>query len=206
MTASYEMTAEARTDMGKGASRRLRRQRKIPAILYGGGEAPMNVCLAENVLMRNLEDEAFYTSVINLKLDGGGTQSVVLKDIQHHPARPFILHVDLLRVSASDRIRMHVPLHFINEETAPGVKRGGIVVHSLIEVEVSCLVKDLPEYIEVDLSGLDMNESIHLSQLTLPADVELVELTHDNDLSVAAIQGKKGGSDEDAEGESGTEA
>jgi large subunit ribosomal protein L25 len=174
----FEVQAEARTDEGKGASRRLRHAGKVPAVVYGANKAPVSISLNHNQFIRHLEEEAFYAHILTLVVDGKKDQ-VVLKDLQRHPANDNkILHADFLRVDASHEMTMTVPVHFIGEDVAPGVKAGGQVSHLISEVEVACLPKDLPEFIEADISKLDMDGSIHLSELTLPKGVTLTALTH----------------------------
>jgi large subunit ribosomal protein L25 len=174
----FEVQAEARTDVGNGASRRLRHAGKVPAVVYGADKAPVSISLNHNQFIRHLAEEAFYAHILTLVVDGKKDQ-VVLKDLQRHPANDNkILHADFLRVDASHEMTMTVPVHFIGEDVAPGVKAGGLVSHLMTEVEVACLPKDLPEYIEADVSKLDMDESIHLSELTLPQGVSLTALTH----------------------------
>lgn len=199
MAISFELNAEPRTDMGKGASRRLRHAGKVPAIIYGGDRNPEALTLSHNELVRNLEHEAFYSHILSVKV-GGAETPAILRDLQRHPSRPLILHVDLQRVNMSEVLRTHVPLHFLGEETAPGFKAGGLVSHELTDVEVECLPKDLPEFIAVDISGMEIGDSIHLSQLALPAGVSLVELARgeDHDLAVVSIHAKRGGGDEEA--------
>jgi large subunit ribosomal protein L25 len=185
----FILTAEMRNDMGKGASRRLRGAGKVPAILYGGHKEPTSISLIHNELAHQLANEAFFSHILTIKL-GSGEENAIVKDVQRHPSKPVILHIDLQRVSATENIRVHVPLHFINAATAPGVKEsGGVVAHSLIEVEVQCLPKNLPEFIEVDLGNLGLNQIIHLTDLKLPPGVELVELLHGeaHDQAVASI-------------------
>ena len=188
MTENFVVNAEVRTGHGKGASRRLRRERKVPAILYGGKGQPQSIAVSQNDLGKHLKVEAFYSKILTVKL-GGASEQAVLKDLHRHPVRnDEIVHMDLQRVLADQLLRMHVPLHFKGGDIAPGVKTGGgIIEHHLIQVEVECLPKDLPEFIEVDLSALNVNESVHLSQLKLAPGVALVELKHDNDRSVAAV-------------------
>jgi large subunit ribosomal protein L25 len=187
MKESFVITAESRSTQGKGASRRLRHTGKIPAILYGGKSAPQPITVDHNELSKHLKTEAFYSHILTVNLDGKNEQAV-LKDLHRHPVRDEIMHMDLLRVLADQLLRMHVPLHFKGAEVAPGVKTGGgIIEHHLIQVEVECLPKDLPEFLEVDLSQLNVNEAVHLSQLTLPEHVTLVQLKHGNDASVAAV-------------------
>ena len=174
----FVLTAELRNDMGKGASRRLRSTGMVPAILYGGHQEPASITLIHNELIHQLDNEAFFSHILTIKL-GGNEESAIVKDVQRHPYKPLIQHIDLQRVSATENIRVHVPLHFINAATAPGVKEGsGIVTHNLIEVEVQCLPKYLPEFIEVDLGNMALNDILHLSDLKLPANVELVEMQH----------------------------
>ncbi|MDX9741381.1 MAG: 50S ribosomal protein L25/general stress protein Ctc [Gammaproteobacteria bacterium] len=189
MAINFELRAESRQDAGKGASRRLRRAGKVPAILYGGTEAPVMLALEHNPVMHSLENEAFYSHVLTVDIDGKKV-SAVLKDLQRHPYKRVILHLDLQRISATEKLRMSVPLHFVGADVAPGVKQaGGLVEHLLTEVAISCLPKDLPEYLEVDVSGLNVNETLHLSNIRLPAGVELVDLQHgpEHDLPVVSI-------------------
>jgi len=185
MKTSFELVAEFRETQGKGASRRLRRSGKVPAILYGGHAEARPLSLEHQKLLIMLDNERFYSTILDLKVDGK-SQSAVLKDVQRHPFRNAVLHIDFQRVEESEKIRMSIPLHFKGEAVAPGVKtQGGIVSHMRTEVEVSCLPKDLPEYIEVDISGLSINESIHMSQLMVPDGVQLVELLKEDPAVVA---------------------
>ncbi len=207
MDVQFEIEAEVRGDMGKGASRRLRRDGKVPAIIYGAGKDPVALTLDHNDLLKHIQHEAFFSHVLTVNV-GGKAEQAVLKDMQRHPARPIVMHVDFLRVSATDKIRMHVPLHFMGEEMAPGVKiGGGVITHNITDVEVACLPKNLPEFIEVDISGMELNQSLHLSDLKLPAGVELVELSHgpEHDLPVVAIHATRGGAAA-GEGEGAAEA
>ncbi len=175
----FVVNAEKRTDEGKGASRRLRRAGKVPAILYGGDEAPVSLTLDHNQFLRHLQEEAFYAHILTIDIDGK-KEKAVLKDLQRHPASDVkIIHADFLRVDNKHEVTMTVPLHFVGEDKAPGVKAGGKVSHLMTEVEISCLPKDLPEYIEVDVSGLELDASLHLSDLILPKGVTLVALTHE---------------------------
>ncbi len=174
----FEVQAELRTDEGKGASRRLRHAGKVPAIVYGAEEAPVSLALDHNQFIRHLAEEAFYAHILTLNVDGK-KQQVVLKDLQRHPASDMkIIHADFLRIDAKHAMTMTVPLHFIGEDVAPGVKAGGLVSHLMTDVEVSCLPKDLPEYVEVDVSALEMDASIHLSELVMPKGVSLTALSH----------------------------
>ncbi len=173
MRISFEIGADFRETQGKGASRRLRHKGKVPAILYGGNKEPRNLTLDHQNLMTLVDNEKFYSSIINLKV-GEQKQAAIVKDLQMHPARNAIVHVDLQRVLEDEPIRLHIPLHFKGEAIAPGVKtQGGVVSHRIADVEVKCLPKDLPEFIEVDLSQMSMNESKHLSDLPLPAGVTI---------------------------------
>lgn len=194
MMVNFELNAETRLDAGKGASRRLRRTQKVPGILYGGGSPPVAIAIGHHEILRNLDHEAFYSHILTVKLNGV-EERAVLKDVQRHPWRQQIMHVDLQRVNESEKLRMHVPLHFVNGDIAPGVKQsGGIVSHLMIDVEVTCLPKDLPEFIEADLAQLQAGESVHLSDLKLPAGVDIVALTHgpEHDLPVASIHIPRG--------------
>jgi large subunit ribosomal protein L25 len=186
MKTSFELVAEFRETQGKGASRRLRHEGKVPAILYGGHSAARNLTLSHQKLMIMLENERFYSTILSLKV-GDQTQAAILKDVQRHPYKNAIVHIDFQRVEENEKIRIRVPLHFTGAAVSPGVKsQGGIVSHMRNEAEVSCLPKDLPEFIEVDISALSLNESIHLSQLKVPDGVVLVELAKE-DAAVVAI-------------------
>jgi large subunit ribosomal protein L25 len=206
MAISFELTAESRTDMGKGASRRLRHAGKVPAIIYGGDKAPEALTLSHNELLRNLEHEAFYSHILTIN-SGGSSTSAILRDLQRHPSKPVILHVDLQRVTADEELRTQVPLHIVGEDTCPGIKAGGLVSHDQTEVEVECLPKHLPEFIEVDISAMEIGDTLHLSDLKVPEGVTLLELVRgeDHDLGVVSIHAKRGGGDE-AEAEGGEEA
>jgi large subunit ribosomal protein L25 len=186
MKTSFELVAEFRETQGKGASRRLRHEGKVPAILYGGHSDARALTLSHQKLLIMLDNERFYSTILNLKV-GDQTQAAILKDVQRHPFKNAVLHIDFQRVEENEKIRISIPLHFTGAAVSPGVKsQGGIVSHMRNDVEVSCLPKDLPEFIEVDISGLSLNESIHLSQLKIPDGVTLVELAKD-DAAVVAI-------------------
>jgi len=172
MSVNFDVLAEPRSDTGKGASRRLRRTGLIPAIVYGGHQDPQMISLRHNQILRHLEHESFYSHVLNLKV-GEVEFPVVLKDLQRHPAKPFILHADFLRVSQDEKLRMVVPLHFLNVEQSPGVKGGGNASHTLTEIEITCLPKDLPEYIGLDIALMDIGDIIHLSEIPMPEGVSL---------------------------------
>ena len=190
MTISFEIGAVPRSDAGKGASRRLRRAGLVPAIIYGGHKDPEMVSVVHNELLQHLEHEAFYSHILTVDVTGN-KQQVVLKDMQRHPSKPFVLHLDLLRVVAGEKIRVHVPLHFVNESKAPGVKMGGAASHQVTGVEVSCLPRDLPEFIEIDMSGMEMGDAVHLSEIRLPQGVEIPALASEGaeDLVVVNIHG-----------------
>jgi large subunit ribosomal protein L25 len=186
MKTSFELVAEFREMQGKGASRRLRRDGKVPAILYGGHADARTLTLNHQKLLIMLDNERFYSTILNLKV-GDEAQAAILKDVQRHPFKNAILHIDFQRVEENEKIRISIPLHFKGEAVSPGVKsQGGLVSHMRTEVEVTCLPKDLPEFIEVDVSGLSLNESIHLSQLKIPDGVQLVDLAKE-DAAVVAI-------------------
>ena len=189
---NFALNAEVRSDLGKGASRRLRRNASlVPAVVYGGDKAPLSVSLLAKDLAKLLENEAAYSHVLTLNL-GGSVETVLIKALQRHPAKGFVLHADFLRAVADHKLTTSVPLHFINAETADAVKlQGGEVSHTISEVEVSCLPKDLPEFIEVDLAKVALGQTVHLSDLTVPAGVELVALAHGNDLAVANIHASR---------------
>jgi len=186
----YSLTAKARDDLGKGASRRLRRLGdEVPAVVYGGKDPAQPITLEGREIKHALENEAFYSHIVKLVVDGKD-QDVILKDVQRHPFKPLILHVDFLRVSADQKLTTRVPLHFINEDTCPGVKlQGGVITHNITELEIQCLPQDLPEYIEVDMGEVNLEDTIHLSDIKLPEGVESVELMHGggHDQPVAAI-------------------
>jgi len=187
MAKSFEVVAETRNDQGKGASRRLRRAGKVPGILYGGKGEPSNITLEHLKLLNVIDNEKFYSSIINLKLDGKDQQAIV-KDIQLHPAKNAVLHMDLQRVLADQAIRIHIPIHFLNATTSPGVKtQGGQVSHLKSDVEISCLPKDLPEALEVDMGAMNLNETIFLKDIKLPPGVTVPELSQGRDIPVVSI-------------------
>ncbi|MBB2898892.1 50S ribosomal protein L25/general stress protein Ctc [Pseudomonas sp. AS2.8] len=184
----FTLNAEVRSDLGKGASRRLRRNAgNVPAVIYGGEKAPTSITLVGKDLAKMLESEAAFASVITLKVDGSN-ESVLVKALQRHPSKGYVMHADFLRVVAGQKLTAHVPLHFMNQESSVGVKQqGGEILHTINEVEVSCLPKDLPEFIEVDMAKVELDQIVHLSDLNVPAGVELVSLAHGSDLPVASI-------------------
>lgn len=193
--AIFTLDAEVRHDLGKGASRRLRHSDKVPAILYGGGEAPLALTLDHNKLIQAQEFEAFYSHVLTLNIDGKAVEALV-KDMQRHPFKPKVTHVDFQRVVAGQEIHTNVPLHFVNEAKCAAVKAGGVAEHHLTELEVICLPKDLPEFIEVDMTNVQLGQTLHLSDLTLPAGVKSVELAKNDEshnLAVVTVKPPKGG-------------
>ena len=190
---TIEINAVKRDAKGTGASRRLRHAGAVPGVVYGGGKDAITIELNAKELFMEFRHEAFHASVLTLILDGK-KESVLLRDFQMHPVRNTIQHVDFQRVSATEKIHVKVPFHFINADVAPGVKLGGgIVAHVQTEADVSCLAKDLPEFIEVDVASLEMGHSIHLSQIKLPKGVEFVQLAHGDDAAVASIAKTRGG-------------
>jgi len=194
MSASFELNAEVRSEMGTNASRRLRGKKKFPAVLYGAGKDPVNLTLDHDVMMHNLEREAFYSHILTLKY-GGKDEKVVLKDIQRHPSAPKITHMDFMRVSETTKLRLNIPLHFMGEDSAPGVKQsGGIVAHLMSNIEIICHAKHLPEYIEVDISELHTGHSLHLSDIKLPEGVQIVSLLQGegHDLPIVSINIPRG--------------
>jgi len=171
---NFEFTAFPRATEGRGASRRMRRAGKAPGIVYGGATAPQPIELDHNALFHALRNEAFHASILTMKVDGTATK-VLLRDVQMHPFRNEILHVDFQRIDENRKIHMKVPLHFVNGEISPAVKvSGAIVSHVLNDLDIACLPKDLPEFIEVDLTALDVGHSVHVSSLKLPAGVAVV--------------------------------
>lgn len=186
---SFELEAEVRENSGRGASRRLRYSDKVPAVVYGAGEPAVSLAFEHHKLLKSLSFEAFYSHILTLKV-GKKSEKVILKAVQRHPAKPRILHMDLQRVRADQKLHMHIPIHFLGEEEAPGVKEGGVVTHGMNDVEVVCLPQDLPEYIEVDISNLAMNQVIHLTDLKVPKGVEFAAFAHgveSHDLPVVSI-------------------
>ncbi|MDE0841022.1 MAG: 50S ribosomal protein L25/general stress protein Ctc [Porticoccaceae bacterium] len=213
MSTDFTLNAKGREVSGKGASRRLRRLAgEIPGIVYGGKKDPQSITLVHKDVLKALENEAFYSHIVRLDIDGK-SQDVVLKDLQRHPAKTAILHMDFLRISKTTALTIRVPLHFINEDACVGVKQdGGIISHTMSELEIQCLPKDLPEYIEVDVAALALGETLHISDIKLPLGVESVALNHgsDHDLPIAAVNKLKGGgseaSDNEASGDGETDS
>ena len=204
----FALNAEVRSDLGKGASRRLRRLASlVPAVIYGGDKAPQAISVIAKDFAKLLETEASYSHILSLNV-GGTKENVLIKALQRHPAKGFVLHADFIRVVAGQKLTAHVPLHFINQEGSVGVKQqGGEVSHTLNDVEVSCLPKDLPEFIEVDMAKVEIGQIVHLSDLKLPKGIELVALAHGSDLPVANIHASRVAKEVDdaAEGEAAAE-
>ena len=189
MSQKFDLIAEIREDQGKGASRRLRHEGKVPAIIYGAGRPPRQLAFDHNRVMQQLENESFYSSILSIKV-GENNQAAIVKDIQRHPAKNRVMHMDFQRIVDDEKIKMNVPIHYLNTEEAVGVKTGGGSVSQLItDVEVSCLPKDLPEYFEVDIEHLELNEMLHLSDITVPEGVEIPQLAQgpENDHAIVSI-------------------
>ncbi len=210
MSQEFLIEAFPRGDQGRGASRRLRREeRKIPAIIYGGKKEAVSISIWHNELKKALENEAFFSHVLTIELEGK-KESVILKDLQRHPYKPLLTHADFLRVDKDHEIHVNVPLHFLNEESAPAIKlQGGVANHQINEVEVICLPQNLPEFLEVDMAEVEMDQVVHLSDLKLPKGVRVAALLQgeDHDLPVVAIHKPRGAKvdDEAEEGEEGEE-
>jgi large subunit ribosomal protein L25 len=220
MADKFDLIAEYREDKGKGASRRLRHEGKVPAVIYGAGRPPRSLSFDHNKVLRELENESFYSSVLNIKV-GDKSQAAIVKDIQRHPARPIVMHIDLQRIVEDQVIKMNIPIHYIGADVAIGVKDGGGSVSQLrTDVEVQCLPRDLPEYFEVDISGLELDAMMHLSDITVPEGVEIPELAqgpeHDHPIvsihvikvavveeedDAAAVEGEEGAEGEAADGD-----
>ncbi|ALP54385.1 50S ribosomal protein L25 [Candidatus Tenderia electrophaga] len=195
---AFIVDAELRNDEGKGASRRLRREGKVPAVIYGGNRDPQSISMAKNIIWQQIENEAFFSHIVTVNV-AGEAQKAVVKDLQMHPFKQAIVHMDFLRVDEASMIKVSVPLHFIGEDIAPGAKAGGVVTHQMTSVEVSCPAGKLPEYLEADVSAMDIGDSLHLSELKLPEGVEIVELSHgeEHDLPVVSIVASRAGSVEE---------
>ena len=204
MAEQIVLEVEPRTDIGTGASRRMRREAgMVPGILYGGTEAPAAIALSSRVLAKAMQQEAFFSQVLDVGLNGERCQAI-LRELQRHPANDRVLHVDLLRIRADRAIQIAVPFRFVNEDKCFGVRMsGGTITRNMIELEVSCLPGDLPEHVEIDLEHLDVGHSVHLSELSMPEGVTIVALAHgaDRDAAVVSVQIPRGGLGEDEEEE-----
>lgn len=200
MSKEFELNAIVRTDLGKGASRRLRRlDDLVPAIIYGEDKEPTNISIAHKDMLKALSNEGFFSHIITVKV-GKKAESVVIKDLQRHPSKPRIMHADFQRISANNPITVAVPLHYLNEDKCKGVKLGGgSIIKVLTELEISCLPKDLPAFIEVDVIDLDVGEAIHISGVTLPEGVTSVDLIqgHDADNAIVSVLPPRGGASDD---------
>jgi large subunit ribosomal protein L25 len=206
MSKQFVVGAETRNDQGKGASRRLRRAGKVPAILYGGKGEPSNIMLEQLKLLTVIDDERFYSSIVTLKLDGKEQQAII-KDVQMHPAKNAVLHVDLQRVLADQPIRIRLPIHFLNQASCPGVKtEGGQVSHLRSDVEISCLPKDLPEALEVDMANMHLNDTIFLKDVKVPPGVTIPELATGRDIPVVSIHAPRAEEPEPAAAEAAAAA
>lgn len=207
MKNEFEINAQSRDDAGKGASRRLRRSGDVPGIIYGGKSEPKMISLMHNELMLHLEHEAFYSHILSLKVDGKAEQ-VILKDLQRHPAKALVLHADFQRVTADTKLRTSVPIHFVGEDVAPGIKMGGAISHYMTSVEILCLPKDLPEFINVEMSEMEIGDNVHMSELKLPEGVEIPALAQGGgqDALVVSLHSGHTGMEEEDEAEGETEA
>ncbi|MCU7880052.1 MAG: 50S ribosomal protein L25/general stress protein Ctc [Candidatus Thiodiazotropha sp. (ex Lucinoma aequizonata)] len=211
MSANFEVNAQSRSDSGKGASRRLRRTGLVPGIVYGAHKEPFKISVLHHELIHSLENEGFYANLLSLNVDGK-VETVILKDLQRHPAKPIILHVDFQRIQADEKIRLNVPVHFINEVTCLGIKSGGQASHVMTDIEISCLPKDLPEFIKVDMANMEMGAILHASDLQLPEGVELITHEGNEDLIVVTVhaahttvEGEEEGEEAEEGGEEATE-
>lgn len=200
MSDQFEINAELREDLGKGASRRLRRLAgQIPAIIYGGNKEPLPLSIIRKDLEKQLEDEIFYTQVLTINI-GKKKEKAILKDLQRHPARNDVTHVDFMRIEDDVELKIFVQIHFLNEESCPGVKlEGGMVQYHETEIEVLCLPADIPDYIELDMKDMNVGDIVHLSELKLPEGVTSVALAlgEDHDLAIASVVAPRGGSDDE---------
>lgn len=196
MSETFEINANPRSDLGKGASRRLRRTGKVPAIIYGAHQEPEMISVDHNEMLTHLQHEAFYSHILTVKL-GERAEQVILKDMQRHPAKPFVTHIDFQRVSADEKLRTHVPVHFVNEATCPGIKQGGVASHHITGLEITCLPKDLPEFIEVDMGAMQMGDIVHVKELKLGAGVEVIHI--DGDTPVVSVHNARVATEEGEE-------
>ncbi|MFT6624465.1 MAG: large subunit ribosomal protein L25 [Cycloclasticus sp.] len=200
MSTSFELAASIREDLGKGATRRLRKLDMVPAVIYGAGAEPVSISMAHNQLLHSTENEAFFSHILSLNVNGK-KEKVIIKALQRHPSKARLMHADFLRISMNEKLRVHVPLHFTGEEVAPGAKEGGVVTHNIVDVEIECLPKDLPEFLTVDISELEIGSSLHLTDIKLPKGLEIVALAQegDHDAQVVAIQANRAVVEDDAD-------
>ena len=192
MSTSFELAASIREDLGKGATRRLRKLDMVPAVIYGAGAEPVSIAMDHNQLMHSTGNEAFFSHVLSLDVSGK-KEKVIIKALQRHPSKARLMHADFLRINENEKLKVHVPLHFTGEEVAPGAKAGGVVTHNMVDVEIECLPKDLPEFITVDISKLEIGSSLHLTDIKLPKGLTIVALAQegDHDAQVVAIQANR---------------
>jgi large subunit ribosomal protein L25 len=186
MSTEFVLHAEKRAEQGKGASRRLRHTGKFPAIVYGAGKEPAAITLTHTEIIRHLEEETFYSQILMVDLEGA-KEKVVLRDLQRHPSRPFILHMDLQRINENEDIRVVIPIHFINEDICPGAKQNGQISHQIVEVEISCLPNDLPEFIEIEMAEMDIGDTLHMADLKVPENVQLTALVQDSEYNPGIV-------------------
>ncbi|GAA4809614.1 50S ribosomal protein L25 [Marinicella pacifica] len=180
--AIYKVDAKLRDDVGKGASRRLRREGRVPVVLYGAGRDPRNLTLNHNKVLRLIEDEGFFSSIIEFSADGGAKQKVVLKDMQRHPAKPVVMHMDFMRVDDNQELVMNIPIHFLNADKCPAGKVAGIVIdYQMHEIEITCLPKDLPESFDIDLAEFEVGDSVMLSDIKMPEGVKAMAFVRTED-------------------------
>lgn len=200
----FELQGEARESFRRNASRKLRRDGRVPAIIYGAGKSPQPISLDHDAIVHQMNHEAFYTSILSLVV-GADTQPVVVKEVQRHPAKPYVLHLDFQRIVEDEEITLHVPIHFVGEAAAKGVKeQGGVIEHLVTDIEISCLPRHLPEYLEVDVTAMELNDILHLSDIKLPEGVESVALGHEQDPPIVAISPPRR-EEEEPEAEEGEE-
>lgn len=184
----FTLAAESRSDMGKGASRRLRKAEKVPAVIYGAKKGAVSIQLKHSDVLKSSSQESFYSQILSLSVNGKA-ERVVLKDMQRHPYKPFIMHMDFQRVDESAALTIRIPVHFLNEEDCIGVKQeGGVISHLMTEIEITCLPKDLPEFIEIDILNLSIGDAVHLADLTLPEGVGITSITSGGDGAAAVVQ------------------
>jgi len=184
----FTLVAESRGDTGKGASRRLRKSEIVPAIVYGAKKAALSIQLKHSDVLKSSSQESFYSQILDLSIDGK-VERVVLKDMQRHPYKPFVMHMDFQRVDESAALTIRIPVHFLNEEDCIGVKQeGGVIARLMTEIEITCLPKDLPESIEVDVANLSVGDAVHLADLVLPDGVEITSITSGGDGAAAIVQ------------------
>lgn len=206
MKISFELSAEPRDDQGKGASRRLRHAGQVPAILYGGHAQTRALAFNHQKLLGLIENEKFYSSIVSVNF-GSEKQPAIVKDVQMHPAKNAIVHLDLQRVVESEKIRLHLPIHFKGEAVAPGVKtQGGVVSRTMADVEITCLPKDLPEYLEVDMSGMNLGDTVHLADIKLPPGVVALPLAHGLNPPVVSVHSPRAAEPEPTAEAAATEA